>query len=281
MKIKLSLDTRHKIIQNNVIYYFISNKKVNGTLFYCFEHFVFANKYIDTTLTIFDATEADIEFIKSIFKERYNFDHKLLDKIVLLKKRTDLQKTVYHKSLFLDMRTFRELYMFTNNTSKEILCYSNNTHDNVRSNRQNITYYGSYNEYQVYDKESYLKLNFDIFKSILASADAALISSPQISDINTIVNGMGITEEVVLSKQNNISHTKLFESFSALYYYHSGRDKNNRLIPESYFYNKKVVVQYNNNYNDSIYYRNEDIKKNGLGNYWLSEGDVMLQDFII
>ena len=68
--------------------------------------------------------------------------------------------------------------------------------------------------------------------------------------------------------------------FDTVFYYHSALDTNNRLIPESFFYNKKIHIKYNGYLQDSIFFRYEDISINGLDNYTLDESDLMLKSFL-
>lgn len=270
-------------MRNNIIYYFINNKKINGTLFYCFEYFIFCNKYKQTDFLLYDINEKDLNFIKEVFKDRYVFDHTLLDQLKIIPSKISLLKeNTYNKTLFLDVRSFRNLFPFVRNKDNDILCFSNDTHINERSKTNKITYYGSY-DYQVFDKEAILKLNFNIFKPIKEKKNIesmnALVSAPFIEP-NTIVKYLPIKEDNIIYKENNHSHESFFENFDTMYYYHTTRDTNNRLIPECFFYNKNVHIEYNGNYDDSIFIRHEDIKNNGVEKYRLSKNDILISDFL-
>jgi hypothetical protein len=176
---------------NLICYHSITGKLINGSLFYCFEYFVFCNKFKETDFLIYNCSECDLNKIKNIFKDRYNFDYNLLDKIKILKNKTDLVKINHHKVLFLDVNSFNSLYFFIKNTKKEILCYSNDFHNNIRSSNNNIIYYGYYN-YQVFDKKTKLKFNFEIYKPLNnIVTNTALITSSMDDQID-LVNKIGL-----------------------------------------------------------------------------------------
>lgn len=266
-------------LPNNIIFHSIPTKLINGSLFYCFEYFVFANNFRSTELLIHDITQEDLDYLIGVFKDRYKFKPALLSKIKILEKKTDLIKTKYHRTMFLDVRSFGSLHQFVNNETKEILCYSNGPHSNIRSQYNNITYYGIY-DYQVFDKEELLRFNFDIFKPIKdKKTDTAYFSTALNPGENTLINKMDVKENKVIYKTPSGSTKKLFDSFDTLYYFHTSLDRNNRLIPESFYYGKEVVLV-DNGSNDSVSIRYKDILENGIEKYGISKTDVLVLDFI-
>lgn len=275
----------------NIIYNFINNKKVNGTLFYCFEYFIESNNHKNTDFLIYDISKEDLLYIKQIFLDKYTFDITLLNRIKIIEKRTHLitKFTKYTKTLFLDVRSFNTLHQFIKNKDNTILCFNNTKNPHKYSSKRNsFIFYGSY-DYQTYDKYCLLKLNFNIFKKldvVEGYKDTAFLSIPFLPTDNKIqyqkyIDKMNITEQNVLTKNNNIHNKNLFNTFYAFYYFHIDLDTNNRIIPECFYYNKKITIEFNGNKNDSIYLRYNDILKNGLSNYNLElKNDIMLMDLL-
>jgi hypothetical protein len=149
----------------------------------------------------------------------------------------------------------------------------------IRSINKQIKYYGFY-DYQRFDHQVRLKLNFDIFKTLSkVEKDNVFVSSPHVNYAS-----IDLPQELKhlrpITKNKNSHHENLFELFESVYYFHSGLDTNNRLIPECFFYNKKLAIEFNGAFNDSVYLRYTDIKENGLCNYHLTTEDPMIQDFL-
>lgn len=261
-----------------VFYHLMSQKKINGTLFYCFEYFVFLNKYIDTNFYLYNCTEDDLKMIGDIFVDRYNFNHELLDKMIAVNTISELYSIESDKSLFLDTRSFDNIFRFM---KTECLVFCNDDFKSVRSSLKDITYYGYY-DYQNFDKEQMLQLNFDIFKPLRNNepTNTAFISSPH-NDSKEIVKFLDIDEDKILVKKPFEAHANLFERFDTLYMYHTKMDTNNRAIPEAFFYDKKVKVAYSDPTKiDSVKLRLEDCYDGNLGNYWLTKENLMIKDML-
>lgn len=260
-----------------VIYTFKSHNKYNGTLFYCFEYF--AKAYEIDPCTIFyihNITIEELEKIKDIFRDRYEISEKLLSRIHYGNSIQDLYALGSTSNLILDIHSFESVYYFLKGN---IYCYSNYPHEMKRSEFKKIIYFGHYT-YQNFDYEVKLKLNFKIFKKLIKSDPNGIF----VSSRNENYKDFSLPEELAhlkpINKDKNSHYTNLFELFDTVYYYHSGIDTNNRLIPEAFFYNKKIYIKYNDFEKDSIYYRYEDILKNGLDSYTLDESDLMLKMFL-
>lgn len=260
-----------------VIYLFKHHKKINGTLFYCFEYFLCA-KEKDPALKfiIHDISDIDLAKVKKIFLEKYVFNHQYLDDVIQVNSLKTLFEMDIKKSLILDVFTFKKIYTFT---KSDIICYSNEPHEMIRSEHKKITYYGFY-DYQPADHKVRLKLNFDAFKPVTKKDPNNLLISQIKYNNEDIVIPDEIKHLNVLTKNYNSHHENFHELFDTLYYCHGAHDKNNRLIPECFFYQKKIYINYNGAYNDSVYLRYTDISQNGLANYKLDASDLMLQDFL-
>lgn len=260
----------------NVLYYFLNHKKINGTLFYCFEYFVCAKqKDPGIVFNIYNISESDLEMVKGIFKERYVFLESYLDDVKAVNSISELYNSNYTKTLILDLHSFQRTYMFIKN---DILCYSNEGHEMERSSTKNVTYYGYY-DYQNFDHKTSLKLNFSIFRPLNKSGEKVFVSSRKYN-YREIELPYELKHKEVVTKAESIHHSNLFDLFDTMFYFHSDFDTNNRLIPECFFYNKKIVLHLNPKFKDSIYLRYEDILANGLKNYTLDHTDKMICDFL-
>ena len=260
----------------NVLYYFLNHKKINGTLFYCFEYFVCAKEKDPSVIfNIYNISPTDLEMVKAIFKERYVFPETYLNDIQALNSISDIYKTNFSKTLILDLHSFQRTYMFIKN---DILCYSNEGHSMERSQTKKVTYYGYY-DYQNFDYKTPLKLNFSNFKPLAKSGEKVLVSS-RLYNYREIELPKELEHKEVVTKAESTHHSNLFELFDTMYYFHSDFDTNNRLIPECFFYDKKIILKLNEKFQDSISLRYEDILANGLTKYTLDHTDKMLCDFL-
>ena len=259
----------------NIFYKTIPTKKLNGSLFYCFEYFAYLFTFTDVQLHIQGHSENDVEMFKEVFKDRYDFNHDMLNDIKEIKKTTDVFKIEGDKSLFLDYHSFDSFYLLVKN---DIFVYKNKEFRNYSSDK-NITYFGYYDYQSGYDIKEKLKFNFSIYKDIDEDiyTDVAYVSSPGI-EYNKILDDIDIKEPTILTKDVYKHKTNLFESFDTLYYYHVGkRDVNNRLIPECFYYDKSITLIDDGYQEDSVYLRYSDILENGLDGYTLSRQDKLIK----
>ncbi len=258
-----------------VFYDLVPHKKINGTMFYAFEYFVFLNNYKPTTLYINNITDEYLSEIKELFVERYKFNEDLLDLIIPITTIRDyitINKTL-SKALFLDIRSFNNLHPFL---KSDCVVYANDV--GVVQANKNVTVFGWY-YYQNFDVREKLKFNFDIFRAILPrKTDTAFVSAPDQDE--SIIEKLPIEESNVIFKPKNNSVTNLFESFDTLYYYHSRIDKNNRFIVEAMYFGKNVDITYTGEPKDSVYYRHKDIVKNGLRAYHLTDKDLLIKEVL-
>jgi len=261
----------------NIFYYFLPGRKINGTLFYCFEYFEYLNRHKNTTFYIKNISPEDLVMVKDTFKNKYNFDHQILDNIKIVDTISELYEIESTKSLFLDTNSFEKMFRFL---KSDVLVYANTYYEKVYSNNKKITYYGTY-DYQEYDIEDKLRFNFNIYKEIdEVYTDTAYITSPSIN-YNKIIDKIDIQESNILTKNVDKPLDNLFEQFDTLYYYHNGfRDTNNRLIVECFHYDKSIVVIDNSDEEDSVYLRFSDIMKNGISQYQLQIDTPIIKDML-
>lgn len=253
-----------------VVYKFKSDNKINGTLFYCFEYFKFLKKFVDVKFYIVDVTKNDLELTLKIFEEKYNTSFEDIIPVKI----TELYKVKLDRTVVLDIMTFYDCKEFL---TGEIHCYSNESHSMFRyKNSRKVTYYGSY-DYQNYDVFSFIKLNFEIFKKF-NSSPGVFVSSPDHKHIkNNLEKYKQQFQKPIILKNHHSGKGNIFEMIDAVHYIHTSQDRDNRIIPEAFFYNKKVTIEDLYPILDSVQLRYQDCLLNGLTNYTLTENDEIIK----
>jgi hypothetical protein len=264
-----------------ILYNFITQKKVNGTLFYCFEYFIFLNKFKYTEFWIYDISEKDFNYIIEIFKNRYDFDHKLLKQIKIFHIKDALKAP--EKVIILDNRTYENLRLFFPNS--QVLWQKTEGGHNFRDTKthENDITFGSYS-YQKYEVHQHLQFHFDIYKKIEKSENKIFISSLSITDEQTknYLRSYNIlyNENKIFFKDNNKHHKNLFENFNVLLYVKNyNLDTNNRLIVESYFYDK-IIILVDKEQNDSAFLRLKKLNEYGIDPFVLTKDNKLIQEYL-
>lgn len=255
-----------------VVYKHKPNNKINGTLFYCFEYFQFLKNFVDAKFYIVGINDQDLNLIRKMFSEKYtcSFDGVLPIKI------TELHGLKLDRTLVFDVMTFDHCKAFL---TGQVHCYSNNTHPNYKyQDSREVIYYGTYSEYQVFDIHSHIKINFDIFKPLQQQGCGVFISCPNRAYIESnLQRYQQQFNKPVYLKKHDAGSGNIFDMIDSVHYVHTQRDTNNRIIPEAFYYDKQVTLEYVYDETDSVYYRYNDIIANGLNNYILTEDDLMVQ----
>lgn len=254
-----------------VIYKFKTHKKLNGTLFYCYEYCQFLRNWVDAKLYLVGISPDDLRLVETLFAQKYNHP---INNIVPVERVTDVYKLKLDKTVILDVDTF---YGFKEFLTNDIFCYSNDTHPMFRyANDRRVTYFGSY-DYQPRDVFSYLKLGMSMFKTC-GSQRGVFISSMNSDYIAKNMNSWRRSFDcpIILKKpQDGVGN--LFDYIDSVHYVHTSRDKNNRIIPEAFFHNKQVTIERPYPLDtDSVQLRFDDITSNGLANYMLDETDQLI-----
>jgi hypothetical protein len=259
-----------------ILYHYIPHKRINGTLFYCFEYFAFLNTLEKTEFWIFGISDRNLDYIKKIFKNKYNVSDKLLEKIRKISLKDFI--TVPKKIIILDNRTYNNLRSFLG--SKKVFWF-NNHNGGIKKNENDKTY-GEYS-YQNFEIKEGLKFYFDIYKKISKSENKIYLSSPSKTDseITKILNSKNIfLNGEILFKNPNLHLDNLFEKFSTLVYLHNGQeDGNNRLIIESYYYNKNILLFDYSDKEDSVHHRFHLGSKN-LDYFYLTKENKLIKDYL-
>jgi len=256
----------------SIYYYFIRDKRVNGTLFYCFEYFEFLNRFNNAYFYIYDISEKDLEFVKNIFRKRYNFKDEILEKIIPINSLIGVYNSQSQKNLILDTRTFNKLFPLIKEDIYVFMSGGNNHYDEKKilnmpkSKIKNIYYYGSY-EYQNYEIFEYLKFNFEIFKKFKNPKNGKIFTSSR------------LMKEKKDAKDPN-KFFNIFEEYEKFKYIHNLRDVNNRFIPECFFYERELEFVNEIKEIDSAVLRYEDCLNRNLEKYKLTKDDKIIQGIL-
>jgi hypothetical protein len=269
----------------SIIYKILPNKKINGSLFYAFEYFKFIKdnfKDISIKLIIYNESSDNKNFYFSTFKDKYSGDlENDFKDIFFISGFVDLYNITKTntKTVYFDVRSYEDTYAFM---KSDLLVYVNqnvkNQKDGVSiSKNKKLTKFGYY-DYQNYDVKTPLKIYFDIHKKPRKTKKGIFVSSP------LKISSEYLKHKDFRSKENNKNIENLFEKFDKFVYYHNGKDTNNRLILECYYFGKDIEIiddiPGKPDIKDSIDYRFNDIKNGKIEKYRLTIEDPMIQEII-
>lgn len=263
---------------NAILYHSNKHKKINGTLFYCFEYFVYLKKSLpNLKYILLNTSDEDLEWFKSIFIEKYNFDESFLNDIINLEKLVTFVNLNVENLMILDIHSYNIVKDFTGKV-KNVFVYSNESHNYV-DKKDNHQFYGFY-DYQNFNYKTRIKLYKDIHKTFEKHGNKIFISSLN-PDLNLMISKLKLNREDVFVKEMNSHNKNLFESIYKLIYWHSGNaDTNNRALPEAVIHDLELEVHLNGYENDSIKERYNLIKTGKESELWLDDSDILLKDFL-
>ena len=252
-----------------VVYKFKKHNKINGSLFYCFEYYQYLKKHIDVKFYVVDISDSDLNLVKCLLEEKYTVPAVITPITV-----TGIYAEQLDRTVTLDIRTFQDCKEFF---SGEVHCFSNEAHDMFRyKNSRQVTYYGSY-PYQNYDEFDYLKLNFDIFRTVRNNSGVFVSSRDQeYIKVRHREYEQRFNKPVYL-KQTATGVGNMFDLVDHVHYVHLLEDTNNRIIPEAFYHGKTVTRDNLITEVDSVKLRYDDITTNGLVNYTLTDSDRIIQ----
>ena len=265
-----------------VIYTWQKHKKINGTLFYCFEYFLqLSILKEDVIFYIIDIPDKDKEYIIKLFKDKYKEEfHKFIN--ITQISRTKLGLLNLSDILVLDIKTYSKISPFIKASSKINLFYNEDASLNAVKIRDNTTTFGTYN-YQCYQKKCILKIGLSFQKEYNTINKGVFISCPEFSMINEKTNSILLKKNIVYKKELNKFHEGLFNNINEIIYVHIGLDKNNRIIPESFYHNKKcTVIKQTDTIDiiDSVDIRYQDCLDGNINKYILNKNDKIIKEMM-
>jgi hypothetical protein len=257
-----------------VVYKFKQHKKINGTLFYCFEYFQQIRQLHDNVkFYIVGATEQDLELVRKLFQEKYTAS---TDGIEIVSNTTYLYNLKLDRTLILDAHTFEKVREFLHG---DVHVYSNREQELWRyKNGRQVTYYGSY-DYQPHDVYCRLKLKLDIFRPRTQHTSAVFVSALDQSYIGTKTEDYQQRfPKPVIMKRNNTGSGNIFDIADHIHYVHTDQDPNNRIIVEAFHYGVPVTID-EEIYSklDSVRIRYNELSNGQIQNYTLTNDDVMVK----
>jgi len=257
-------------MNSKIIIYVNPNLIMTGILFYCIEHFLYISKYEDVQLcVIFDG---DIDVIKGIIKEKYDIIN--LDNVVKIKP-IDLLKSVTKKALVLDTFTYNKIQNFTQKIDK-IFLYSNDGDHNAR---EQDSVYGFY-DYQKFNIKERFKIGFQFMKPKTPHLDKTFCSHLALGigsiDKSTIEE---VAKYDVVYKDFN-KDLDIFNFKEIIYYHTRHLERNNRIIPEAFYFGNSLVVLNAEDTNDSVNERYTACMEMGASIFQIDAEYKVTKDFI-
>lgn len=250
-------------------------KRINGTLFYTFEYFLFLKQYV-SDLKFYIITNSLIDDIKNILTEKYAFDVSILQDVLCISKLKYYEMTVQN-AMMLDVDTYDNIKDFLGKT-KNVYVYSHRSHKHLNE-KSNVCFYGWY-DYQNFNKKTRLKFFLDCYKTYDVLGDKVFLSHLN-GNTESMIHELQLNRESLLVKRPNEHNPNLFERVGKIIYYHTGcQDTNNRTVVESFIYKIPLQLHLRGYNNDSVYERFDTIQRTGLKEFKLDVDDIMIQDFL-
>ena len=254
-----------------VTYNWQKNNKINGSLFYCFEHFLFYKKYgYDCILTIVGIPFEDIKRVEAAYKDKYQekYVDQIQDGIRYYQSvaKWAQKNDEHHIHVILDIFTLNKVQIFIQKNQKFV--YVNNDYSNhltqcpIFSCKQilNTNWFWYYDYQYLPDFKNRIKtplrlgLEFQKKCEIQNESDLKIfVSAP----VNCPDKYIPINDDSFIVKSPFNIIPDLFNKIYSVIVLHVGLDTNNRIIPEAYYHGKKVRVDNYYLNQDSVNHRNK------------------------
>lgn len=257
---------------NAILYNFIKHKKINGSLFYCFEYFIFLKDHgIDIKYIIMDITPKELEYVKSVFIDKYKFNGIYLNDLIGLSKRTDLYKQNVKSVITLDTRSLELNRLFMPNA--RVFPYASH------QDSKNLPYdfYGFYEYQKPWKYKTRLKLYKEIHRLYDKIDNKVFFSSSNVQ-YEDVQYKFPYDPEEIIQKHRTKAIDNLFANIKKVIYYGSEMDVNNRIVVECFIHG--VEFELHTIYDDSTVERENTIKEGRANELFLDLNDRLLKDFI-
>lgn len=251
-----------------ITYHWKEHNKINGSLFYCFEHFLFYKKYgYDCILSIVGISNEDIIIVEEAYKDKYQEKYadtikeyiRYYSSIVKWAQKND----EHHIHVILDIYTLIKVQLFIQKNQKFI--YVNNDYSNnltncptfACKNINNANWFWYYDYQYLPDFKNRIKTTLKLgleFQKKYKQGDEIFIST--VYDKDKDLSEKYDKSLYILKKSNQII-PDLFDKINSVIIMHDTLDTNNRIIAEAFYHNKKVTVDNYYTKYDSVTHRYE------------------------
>lgn len=256
----------------NVVYRFKTHNKINGSLFYCYEYYRYLHSSgADVRFIIVDIPDDDLVVVKRLFKEKYTNTEV---HTIITTSRIGLYSFKADKSLVLDIHTLETCKEFL---TGNVHCFANVEHDFFRyKDGRTVTYYGEF-PYQPCDITARLKFFFVIHRRFFDHGNAVFVSSLEFKDSDYNYLRRVFPDREIIVKRHHSGIGNIFEYCSTVFYLHTLRDTNNRIIPEAAWHEAEIIVEDRSLIPDSVLSRYNEIEKHGVTGFTLTDYDPIIK----
>lgn len=254
-----------------VTYNWQEHNKINGSLFYCFEHFLFYKKYgYDCILTIVGIPFEDIKRVEAAYNDKYQekYTNQIQEGIRYYQSvaKWAQKNDDHHIHVILDIFTLNKVKIFIQKNQKFI--YVNNDYSNhltqcpIFSCKQilNANWFWYYDYQYLPDfknrTKTPLRLGLEFQKKCEIRNE---------SDLKTFVSTVFDRPKELSAEDKDLYLLKvpyeiipdLFNKIHSVLIIHDCLDTNNRLIAEAFYHGKKVTVDNYYLKQDSVNHRHK------------------------
>ncbi len=250
-----------------VTYNWQEHNKINGSLFYCFEHFLFYKKYgYDCILTIVGIPFEDIKRVEEAYNDKYQ--EKYTDQIQEgIRYYQSVAKWAqknddHHIHVILDIFTLNKVKIFIQKNQKFI--YVNNDYSEHLTQcpiftckqilNANWFWYYDYQYLPDFKNRTKTPLRLGLeFQKKYKQGEEIFVST--VYDKDKDLSNIYDSSYILKTKYKIIPN--LFDKIHTVIIHHDSLDTNNRLIAEAFYHGKKVIVENYYLKRDSVEHRHK------------------------
>jgi len=242
----------------------------NGADIYSFEYFYFLWEIDNDIRFIIIGDDTHYNILIDTIKNRYDLDASVFDSIIHVQSVYKLIRYRIKYPLIFAKYYVNQMELGLCGSTK-IFIYCNDK--GIISTKLPNRIYGYY-DYQTFDVRTPLKFYWEIYKTIDQCDNATMVGVDRGSKISN-----KYTESTKLFSREYDSTANVFGRYDTFIYAMNKFDRNNRLIPESLFYNKNVIYDVDKPH-DSAWFRYNDIVNGNMDKYTLKFSDILIQEYL-
>lgn len=277
---------------NAVLYHANPANPISGNIFYLFEYYLIIRKYKEIKFIILDTN--NLNYIKDIFLDKYEFDKEILDDIISWNSKEILKLNI-DKCLTTD-RVYNDLTLIR---AKEIFIFNtwNSFENKIKKNDKRVKIF---NECEMCGDVNYFrKLYFKAFKKPSNVENNIFVHLPNVripseEEFTKIYESFNNYEQILIYTDREIEYLNKFEDIKVYnehifnffnrfnryaYVLPNGQDYSPRLLLEAKYLNKEILYYRNIIENDGGFKRYNDILSDNILKYELNENDDIINMF--